>query len=471
MTLARIAAAAMLSAAVGLPTWAQEITPVTVAAPDEARLTLYQNGLGVIDETRDAAIGAAGPTRLTLTGITPAAIDGSAVVAVDSLDIRRVVYRLKPLSRQLLLKGAAGGTVELVRTHPETGAESSVAAEVLGLDGGRPILRIDGRVETDPPGRLLFGPLNGFLADRPAIDVAGHALAPGGRDLRLRYLAGGLGWQTDYVIEARGSEVSPTLDITGWASIRNDSGRPLRARPLQLVAGDVNRTSPAPKLQAMPMAEGARMMTMAAADAGAMPERSAVGDVHVYTLAGPVDLAEGETTQVRILRQEGVSAGRRYVLEGGGHRFRGQMPGAQPFENPAVEVRFENTGFEPLPAGNARVFDDARLLGEVTIPATPAGETVTLRTGTAFDLTVRRTQTAYRRLGPPDNAVETAHELVFRNAKANDVMIDVREAIGGDWEVIDSSLPVDRDGLTAVWRVAVKAGGEAVLSYAIRVER
>ncbi|MEQ8665202.1 MAG: hypothetical protein RIC16_05705 [Rhodospirillales bacterium] len=471
MDLARIAATAVLIGVLSGPALSQEMTPVVVPAPGEAGITLYQNGIGVIDETRNASIGAAGPTRLTLTGVAPATVDGSAVIAVDGLDIRRLVYRLRPLSRQLILEGSVGGTVDLVRTHPETGAETVETAEVLGLDGGRAILRIGDRVETDAPGRIAFAPLDAALVDRPAIDAAGHALAPGGRDLGLRYLAGGLGWHTEYVIEAKGSEASPSLDVTGWASVRNDSGRAFRARPLNLVAGDVNRTSPTPQLGAMPVIEGARMMTMAAADAGAMPERTAAGDVHVYALGGPVDLAAGETTQVRLLHQEGVTSQRRYVLEGGGHWFRGHYPGAQPFENPAVEIRFTNEGTEPLPAGNARVFDGSRLLGEAPVPSTPAGEEVTLDVGRSFDIIVRRIQTAYRKLGPPDNDIESAHVVRLRNAKPEDVTVEVRQHIGGDWEIIETSLPLERDGLAAVWRVPVPAAGGTELSYVVRVRR
>jgi len=468
MRFTRIAPLTVAILATAISAHAQTIEPVSVAPAETAQITLYQNGLGIVDEQRTAKIGAAGPTRLTLSGIAPAAVDGSAVIDTDALDIRRLVYRLQPLNARLMLERAIGGTVTRVRVHPETGAESFETVNLLGLDGGLAIIERDGLVELVGPSVLAFGTPDADLLERPAIDVAGHALGPGSRTLGLRYLVGNVGWKTDYVIAATGSEAAPSLDITGWASVRNGSGRAFTAKPLMLVAGDVNRTSPEP----MPRAEmaDARMMSMAM-DAAPKAERVAAGDVHVYSLVGPVMLAANETTQVRLAHQPGVKAERRYIVEGGGYLLRSPMPGMQPFENPAVEIRFSNEGTEPLPAGNARVYADGRLLGESAIPATPAGEQVTLRTGQAFDLTVRRQQTAFRRLGPPDNAIETAHELSFRNAKSEAVEIEVREQIGGEWDLIEASQPMNRDGLTAVWRIAVPAGGEASLTYVVRVKR
>lgn len=235
-----------------------------------------------------------------------------------------------------------------------------------------------------------------------------------------------------------------------------------------LVAGDVNRTT----FDAMPKAEmaTARMMTMAM-DAEPMANHVAAGDVHVYSIAGPIDLAADETTQVRIAAQEAVKAERRYILQGHGHHVRSPMPGAQPFENPDVEIRFINEGTEPLPSGNARVYAGDRLLGESSVPSTPAGERVTLRTGKAFDLTVRRQQTAFRRLGSSNTTTESAHRFTLRNAKDSAVTIEIREQIGGDWELVEASHAMNRDGLAAVWQIPVAAGGEATLSYVVRVKR
>lgn len=453
---------------------AQDIAVTPVPAAETARVTLYQNGLGIVDEVRLAEIGAAGPSRLSLTGIAPAAVDGSAVIETTGLDVNRLVYRLQPLSQRMMLERAVGGPVERIRVHPESGAESYETVTLLGLDGNAAIVEKAGRVETVDPNAFALGTPGADLLDRPAIGVAGHATAPGARALRLRYLTGGVAWSADYVIDVTddgpvASAREPDLDITGWASVRNASGRPFTARPLVLVAGDVNRIS-VPEAFARADEAAPRTMAMAAEAAPAF-ERTASGDVHVYALAGPVDLAANETTQVRLLKHEGLKAERRYIVEGGGHLFRAPVPGMQPFENPAVELRFANAGSEPLPAGEVRVYTDGRLAGENVIPATPAGETVVLRTGLAFDLTVRRRQTAFRRLGPPDNDIETAHAFELRNAKDTAAVIEIRERIGGEWEMIDSSHPMERDGLMAVWRIEVPASGAATLTYAVRVKR
>lgn len=167
MRISRIAPFATATLLIATTATAQEIKPVSVPAPETARVTFYQNGLGVVDERRAAEIGATGPVRLTLTGIAPAAIDGSAVIDTDTLDIRRLVYRLQPLSMNLMLKRAVGGTVQRVRNHPETGATSHESVNLIGLDGGLAMIERDGVIEIVSPGELAYENLRRTCLNAP----------------------------------------------------------------------------------------------------------------------------------------------------------------------------------------------------------------------------------------------------------------------------------------------------------------
>ncbi|RMF86371.1 MAG: DUF4139 domain-containing protein, partial [Nitrospinota bacterium] len=127
----------------------------------------------------------------------------------------------------------------------------------------------------------------------------------------------------------------------------------------------------------------------------------------------------------------------------------------------------------PLPAGIVRVYQidaagERQFIGEDRIPHTPRDEEMTLVLGTAFDVTAERRQTAYRVLG--DRLYESSHEILLRNHKAEAITVAVQEHFGGDWEILSPSHPYKKtDAFTATFDVPVPAGGQAVLTYTVRV--
>jgi hypothetical protein len=149
----------------------------------------------------------------------------------------------------------------------------------------------------------------------------------------------------------------------------------------------------------------------------------------------------------------------------------------------AVYVSFQNEPAQhlgmPLPKGIIRVYKrdhEGRIqfVGEDQIDHTPAHEQVRMKLGDAFDLTAHRKQTDYQNLGRKGkylNVSESAYEVVLKNAKKEPVTILVREALPGDWEMLQNSHPFTKvDAHTAQFEVPVPAGGSATLTYRIRVK-
>ena len=60
--------------------------------------------------------------------------------------------------------------------------------------------------------------------------------------------------------------------------------------------------------------------------------------------------------------------------------------------------------------------------------------------------------------------------ITLRNHKDTPVTIQVNEPIGGDWEMLSSTYEARKtDAFAAQFNVPVKANGESVLKYRIRV--
>lgn len=469
-----LAAAALALPVLVLPIRGHAQAPAPAPASDRV-VTVFTGGFGQVWERR-ALTPQAGPRDLVLDGISHRTLAESLRLAGDGGDI--AVQSLS-LSRNLLtpralLERFLGKEVGVVKVHPTTGEEKIEKATVLSVQNGV-VLRMGGRIETGMPGRLVFPDDLGGLSARPVL-TARITAGAAARGLTLTYLTEGLSWATDYtaVVAPDGGRVS----LTGWASVQNDTGVAMDAARLRLVAGEVNRA-----MGTQPMAKAPRTMMMAeargaAADA-ALPVREAQGAVHVYTLAGAQTLAAGERKQVALLGPVEVPVSETLLSLGNPQLF-GPAPGGDAPDHPQVRLGFDNkslvAGGLPLPGGVVRAYrtgaDGQPLFaGSDRISDTPDGGRVIVTLGRAFDVTVKREQTAFKRLDAQGRNVEAAFKITVANGRAKPARVRIAEVLPGDWTITENSLVHERSGDRARWLVEVPGKGELVLTYKVRVLR
>lgn len=254
--------------------------------------------------------------------------------------------------------------------------------------------------------------------------------------------------------------------------MRNDSGADYPDARLRLVAGDVNQASGggAQRLyrnQDVAMAEAAP----------APPEQQAAGEYHLYAYPQRVTLRDGQVKQLALFRARDVPFDTEYRIEGGRGIYTNRYDEPQP-EPVTARLLFDNdtaSGLgEPLPGGVVRIYraggEAGLFLGEARIPDTPEDGDVRVTLGRVFDVRAERRQTDYVRINQPDNTFETAHEIALTNAKDEAVTVIVTENVPGDWTMLEESHPHAKvTAGRAEWRIEVPAGGEAVLSYRVRV--
>ncbi|HLB79340.1 MAG TPA: hypothetical protein VJJ77_02460, partial [Dongiaceae bacterium] len=321
----RAARALAILALAAAPAGADEIP---VAAADRAGLTvtIYNDGLALVGDRREVTL-AEGPNRLAFLDVSAALQPETARLRVAGAVVIEQGLAFDPLTRTRLLQEAVGKTVRLVRTHPETGAETTEDATVLSVADGV-VLRIGDRIETDPPGRIVFADVPAGLRARPTLVATVEAAAAGRRAVELDYLTGGLSWRADYVAELDAAEEH--LDLDGWATLGNTSGADYRDAELRLVAGAVHLATPE-------IAMRQDLMTMQAEAAPAMAE-SAPSEYHLYRLDRPVTIADNETKQVALLSGAGVPVAREYRFVNLGRDAGGE---ARPV-NATVRLAVEN---------------------------------------------------------------------------------------------------------------------------------
>ncbi|WP_425450275.1 DUF4139 domain-containing protein [Virgifigura deserti] len=429
-------------------------------------ITIYNENLTLVRDRRRVAL-EDGLNRLAFLGISPQIRPETALLRTDGaeLDIVEQSFQADLLTPQRLLEEHVGETVRVIRTDPESGAETVEEGELLSAVGGV-VLRIGDRVEVDPPGRIVLPGVPAGLRARPTLVTVVESGSAGQTPVELGYLTGGLGWQADYVAELNGAE--DKVDLKGWITLANASGASFRDARVQLVAGEVNQVS---------RFAARDMMTMSMkAEAAPMPAREALFDYHLYSLDRPVTIAENETKQVALLSGDGVPVRKEYRFAGLNNIYDHAM-GEPRRVNATVRLSFENAEAGglgmPLPQGVVRVYGasgagELMFVGEDAVEHTPADETVRLTLGRAFDVTARARQTAFEQLG--ERVYETAFTVELRNAKAEPVSATVVEQIPGDWEVLEESHPHERvSAQQAEWTVPIPANGTTELTYQVRV--
>jgi hypothetical protein len=440
--------------------------------PDAVSLTIYNQNIALVEDTRSLTL-PSGRSRREFPGVSASIRPETVGLSGRGLSVVEQNFDYDLLTPDKLMQSAVGDEIGIVRTNPGSGAQETQRATVLAANQGV-VLQVGGHIEVlrddGVPTRVIFDEVPANLRPRPTLSVTLDAEGAGRRDVTLTYLTTGLQWKADYV--ARFDERAGRLDLTGWITLTNLSGVTFTNADTRVVAGDVSlinenayrRGYPAPP---RPPARG-----NGTEQGGAQ----GLADVYIYPLPEPVTVANNQTKQVGLIDVANVPASKRYLFEADSFTSETEPRAAE------VAVIFSNTGASgvgtQLPAGVARVYvndqsGEPRFIGEDEVAHTPAGSDIVITTGQAFDVTVQprvissqaapRTGSYYR--------WRTRFEMAYtvRNARSEAIVVDVRQhGLGRDTQLEGQSIEgVLQDADTIVWRVAVPANGETVLTATV----
>ncbi|MFO0616725.1 MAG: DUF4139 domain-containing protein [Polyangiaceae bacterium] len=436
-------------------------------------LTVYNENFGLVREVRSIDLGAAGKSSLEVADVAATIQPETVAMKATGLDVLEQNYRYDLLTPETMLEKYVGKTVRAYRYNKAKGKDDAYDAKVIAVNpspegGGTPILEIDGRITTDFPGRLAFPGVPENLISRPTLVWLLDAKQPKG-DVEITYMASGMGWNADYVLVVNDDDTK--ADLSGWVTLRNDSGASYEQAELKLVAGDVNRiTNRVPE----PMKPDAPMHYTASTGFN----EEALFEYHLYTLDRPTDVLENEQKQVSLLSANGVAVQKRLMFRGQSWWYRGRYGQVVSDAKVGVYLDLQNSEKQglgmPLPRGAVRVYKEDKskarqFIGEDAIDHTPRDEKVHVKMGDAFDVVGDRKQTSYKEIG--ECTVETEWEIEIRNHKDKAVTVEDWEPIDGDWEIVSSSQPsTKKDAHTFVFDIAAPANGKKTVTYKVRIK-
>jgi hypothetical protein len=431
-------------------------------AQGDVAVTIYNNDLALIQDKRMLAL-PSGRTRQEFADVSAAIRPETVTLAAANTAIVEQNFDFDLLTPQKLMDKAVGQTITLVRTNPQTGAESSENARVLANNGGT-VVQIGNRIETlDGSRRVVFASLPPNLRARPTLSVTLDSNAAGTRPATLNYLSSGFGWKADYV--ALFDEGAGKIDVQGWITLTNTTGTSFPNATTLLVAGSPGSGSGSrPRYGSNPSRAipGNKPGTETA-------RREQLGDFYVYPLKERTTIANAQQKQVGFLDVSGVPAGKAYFYRNG------WLDASDEAKSADTVLRFSSSSEgglgDALPAGTVRVYmRDARgqpqFIGESNIGHTPMGSRLALKTGEAFDVKVQPTVVKRERLSA--DRWRTTMNYKFTNARAQPVTVEFAQAGLDSWwddtRIENESLKSERTNADeALWKVAVPANGGASL--------
>ncbi len=439
-------------------------TTVPQSAQVGMNVTIYNENRALIKDERKVDL-TQGLNELAFQGVSANMMPQTALLKGKGLNTVEQNFNFDLLTKEALLEKSVGKQVTTEYIDPATGRATRQTATLLAYNNGRPVLKINGKVEADYPGRIIFDSVPENLRAEPTLVVSVSApVAVQKETVELDYLTLGLSWKADYV--ARLSDKGDKMALNGFVTLRNNSGAAYHNALLQLVAGDVN-TVVGYKIEGKVAMAFASVSSMAD---NAM-EAEALADFYIYTVPHKTTLLSNQTKQVALLSGQDIPVRKEYKIS---TYFNNESKGMKP----KIYLSFENEKSAhlgiPLPKGVMRIYKEdlkgnTQFVGEDRINHTAEKETVRLNLGEAFNLTVDSKRTDYQKIS--DKLKNVAYEVTFKNASENPekVVYEVRFAEG--FKLLNESQQSRKENATTrQWVVAVPAKAEAKLTYKVQYE-
>ncbi|MES2706924.1 MAG: DUF4139 domain-containing protein [Verrucomicrobiota bacterium] len=476
-------------------------------------LTIYNQNFAAVRD-RIALDLKAGANDARFTGTT-AHVEPDSVILRDpagAVDLRILEqnYRADPVSEGLLLSLNEGREIEfftqgmgdkpdrtvkgrIIRSGYQTHSgeamrrygNSYYTSQMTMSQGMQPIIEVNGILQFGLPGSPRFPALADDTVLKPTLVWKLFSEKAAQVNAEIAYLTGGMSWDAAYNVVS--PETGDTLDLTGWVTMDNQSGKTFEDAKVQLVAGDVSKVAAQPTWEANVAAR-----PFVGASNGLVPQvtEKSFDEYHLYTLPLPTTLHDRETKQVEFAKAAGVKSSRIFVYDGvkidraryGSYTMQNIRENAEygTESNPKVWVmrEFKNSRDNqlgiPLPRGTVRFYrrdsdNQLQFVGENLIDHTPVDETLRIYTGNAFDIVGSRTRTGYKQDGS-NRWFDETFEISLRNHKKEPVEIRVVEHLyrWTNWEIREpSNTFLKTDAQTIEFRIPLKADEERKVTYSV----
>ena len=447
-------------------------------------LTVYNDGDAIVRETRTIDVPAGvGEVRFedVAATIDPTTVKFRSLTDPEGTAVIEQNYEYDLVSADKLLEKYLGQKVEVVTQDGATftGMLMSFDQRQLVIQESGSVLRIIGRPD-NVKNVTCIGLPEGLII-KPTLMWLLQSAAGGSQSVEVAYGAGGCGWRADYTAVLNDDDTA--LDLSGWVTLTNNSGKTYNDASLKLMAGEVHR---APEAKMAGGRAGSMSLGLRMDESAAFQEKS-FAEYHLYTLPRRTTIKDRQIKQIELLSAASVPVKKEYLFD----PLRDLSPywsGPMMDENFSVgdkgktqvfiifkNDKASNLGM-PLPAGRMRLFKmdggDMEFVGEDNIEHTPKDEKLEILMGNAFDIAGERTRTNFVS-GRGARWMEESFEIKVRNHKDQPITVNAREHLFRwvNWKLTSWNHDYEKlDAQTIQFPIALAPDQEKIITYTVRYE-
>ncbi|HCI44814.1 MAG TPA: DUF4139 domain-containing protein [Candidatus Omnitrophica bacterium] len=453
---------------------AAQTTQSAQSGQTNVEVTVYNNNLGLVKDTRDIQLPAGeGELRFmdVAAYIMPVTVHAKSLNAPEQFQVLEQNYEYDLMDYNKLMDKFVDKKVKLVDWNQYQDRKETVEGTLISNNNGNPVFKINDEIYLGYPGYKVLPEIPENLIAKPTLMWRYTNKSSDAHQLEVSYLTNNIGWKADYVFVLNKDDTGG--DLSGWVTVDNKSGATYKNAKLKLVAGEVQRVADR-SMDSMVRAKAPMMME---ALGGSQFAEQAFFEYHIYDLQRRTTIKDKQTKQISLLEASGIKVEKELLVYGQQYYFTQHYRDQNPKQKVSVYVKFKNSKENqlgmPLPAGVLRLYkeDDKgslQFVGEDNIEHTPKDEEVKVKVGEAFDVVAERRQTDFKQL--TTRMYESAWEVTLRNHKEEPVRVGIIEPLQGNWQIVEQSHPSKKlDAFTLRFDVDVPKDGEVKVTYRVRV--
>lgn len=377
-----------------------KIFPVKSSHSADQSLTIYNQGFGIVQETRELRL-VAGSNEVQLEGIPLQYVPNSMKTIHSATDENVVVTGVshQPASMNVaqVLARLDGQEVEL-KHRSNSGRERWTSGTLVGFLNDKVLLSKgnsrNALINVSDIAEIGFSAsVTEDLTKSSCLALSVDSERPGVFKVRVLYHTRGLSWQATH--SATYDEKNGKLtDFESWASVDNRSGTAFASSRLTLLAGDV---TPPQQDYGFEAAAAPMMSAAGGAKRARNAQSESVGEQKAFQVDGDFVIADGQNKLIPLVSARDVPVTREYFVPPMPTYSRGHT--TEDTKPAMIRLRLKNDSEShlgvPLPAGEVKIYQadsrgDIQLTGTANIEHSAAGETVGFVIGTSTDIKAER---------------------------------------------------------------------------------
>ncbi|MBO6281936.1 MAG: hypothetical protein J6N49_05350 [Alphaproteobacteria bacterium] len=449
-------------------------------------LSIYNQNLALVKDIRTADL-KSGLNEVIFDGVAERIQSETAIIYGDGIKVNEQNYSYNLMSYDNILRQYIGQEVTAVRINPENGKNIIEQATLISINGSQPIIKTEHGIDAEYPGRIVFDKVPANLSNKPMLTAKLNAKNAGNKTLNLAYLTDGLSWKTDYVANV----LSPTqLNLTGWVTIKNESGIDYENAKIQLIAGDVNVVRNSFKGRGMVMMAKAAVFEEAADNmAYGSVEPEAVNSYELYTLPTTSTIKNHQNKQIALIEKTDVVYKKEFNLYSPfyfGNYAADEFEKRHPVITYVIENKSESNLGISLPSGTIRFYQNDKngnlqFIGSNNIGNTAKEDTLRLNLGDAFNISVSGKVTKIKEKEinrkPKKNLCHQVKQLktfdvsiTVNNAEDTDNTLVFTQNMPQGYQIVKENIKgTEKNATTREWQVPTKKNSKTDLTFSVDI--